>query len=164
MEIFQYVLQIRLLSTSNPVKFFLSILVYFQCTDHSSSFNDPSYRAGNQFISILVEMLNLKLLLLLMIRGQAKVHPRTSHEGPEGEQRYRSTLSLTSGPNWGEWSKSRPDRFTPGNDPVPTVQKAGRALGPVWTGTEHLVPTGLRFLDGPARSVSLNRLSYPSPR
>ena len=29
-------------------------------------------------------------------RGNGKVHPRTSHEGPEGEYRYSSTLSLTS--------------------------------------------------------------------
>ena len=29
--------------------------------------------------------------------NKGKVHPRTGHEGPEGEQRYTSTLSLTSG-------------------------------------------------------------------
>ena len=28
-------------------------------------------------------------------RGEGKVHPRTGHEGPEGEWRYSSTLSLT---------------------------------------------------------------------
>jgi len=28
--------------------------------------------------------------------GKGKVHPRTGHEGPEVEQRYSSTLSLTS--------------------------------------------------------------------
>jgi hypothetical protein len=53
-----------------PVRFFLSISLYFQCTlstDHSSPFNDPGYRAENQFISVLVEMLNLKLLLLLLL-------------------------------------------------------------------------------------------------
>jgi hypothetical protein len=31
-----------------------------------------------------------------MPKGNGKVHPRTSHEGPEGEQRYRYTLFLTS--------------------------------------------------------------------
>ena len=31
-----------------------------------------------------------------MKRAQIKVHPRTGHEGPEGEQEYSSTLSLTS--------------------------------------------------------------------
>ena len=29
-------------------------------------------------------------------KGKGKFHPRTGHEGPEGEQTYRSTLSLTS--------------------------------------------------------------------
>jgi len=28
-------------------------------------------------------------------KGKGKVHPRTGHEGPEGEQRYSCTLSLT---------------------------------------------------------------------
>ena len=30
--------------------------------------------------------------------------------------------------------------FTSGKDPVPIVQEAGWAPGPVWTGTENLVP------------------------
>jgi hypothetical protein len=29
------------------------------------------------------------------IHGKDKVHPRTGHEGPQMEQRYRFTLSLT---------------------------------------------------------------------
>jgi hypothetical protein len=29
-------------------------------------------------------------------KGKGKVHPRTGHEGPEGEQEYSSTPSLTS--------------------------------------------------------------------
>ena len=28
-------------------------------------------------------------------KGKGKAHPRTGHEGPEGESRYSSTLSLT---------------------------------------------------------------------
>jgi len=34
-----------------------------------------------------------------MVEGKGKVHPRTGHEGPEGEKRYSSTLSLTSALN-----------------------------------------------------------------
>ena len=30
--------------------------------------------------------------------------------------------------------------FTPGKDPVPIVQEAGWAPGPVWKGAENLVP------------------------
>ena len=29
-------------------------------------------------------------------KGKGKVHPRTGHEGPEGEKMHSSTLSLTS--------------------------------------------------------------------
>ena len=43
---------------------------------------------------------------------------------------YSSTLSLTSALDGGGWSTPRPGRFTPGNDPVPSVQEAGV----VWTG------------------------------
>ena len=42
-------------------------------------------------------------------------------------------------------------RFTPGNDPVPIVQEAGWAPGPVWTGAENLSSTGIRSPDRPAR-------------
>jgi hypothetical protein len=49
---------------------------------------------------------------------KGKGHPRTGHEGPEGEYRYSCTLSLTSALDGGGWSTPRPGRFTPGNDPV----------------------------------------------
>jgi hypothetical protein len=54
-----------------------------------------------------------------------------------------------------------PAAFTPGKDPVPILQEAGWASGPVWTGAENLTPTGIRPPDRPARSQSLYRLSYP---
>ena len=52
--------------------------------------------------------------------------------------------------------------FTPGKGPVPIVQEAGWALGPVWTGEENFSPTGIRFPDRPARSQSLYRLRNPA--
>ena len=61
-----------------------------------------------------------------------------------------------------EESTSRPGRFTPGKDPVPIVQEAGWAPGPVWTVAENLTRTGIRSSDRPARSQSLYRLSYPA--
>ena len=63
----------------------------------------------------------------------------------------------------GVWvSAPRLGRFTPCKDPVPIVQEAGCAPGPVWTGAENLVPpTGIRSPEHPARSESLYRLSYP---
>ena len=43
-----------------------------------------------------------------------KVRPRTGYEGPEGDYRYRSTLSLTSALDGGEWLTPHLGRFTPG--------------------------------------------------
>jgi hypothetical protein len=55
-----------------------------------------------------------------------------------------------------------PAAFYPGKHPVPIVQEAGWAPGPVWTGAENLAPTGIRSPDRPARSQSLYRLRYPA--
>jgi hypothetical protein len=54
-----------------------------------------------------------------------------------------------------------PAAFTPGKDPVPTVQEAGWASEPVWIGAENLAPTGIRSPDLPACSESLYRLRHP---
>jgi len=52
---------------------------------------------------------------------------------------------------WGVSVTPRP-LFTLGEDPVPVVQEAGWATGPVWTGAENLAPTGSLYL-----------LRYPVP-
>ena len=49
-------------------------------------------------------------------------------------------------------------------DPVPNTQEAGWVPGPVWTGAENLVPSGIRNPERPSRSESLYRLSYPGPQ
>jgi len=54
-------------------------------------------------------------------KGKGKDHPSTGHEGPVGEQRYSSTLSLTSGIDGDGRSTPRVGRFTPRKDPVPIV-------------------------------------------
>ena len=55
------------------------------------------------------------------------------------------------GVGWG--SAPFPGRLTFGKDPVHIVQEAGWAPGPIWTGAENLVSTGIRSPDRPARSV-----------
>ena len=68
---------------------------------------------------------------------------------------------MTTALEGGEWSAARPGRTTPGKDPVPTLQEAGWAPGPIWKGgISH--PTGIRSPDRPARSQSLHRLRYPA--
>ena len=96
-------------------------------------------------------------------KGKGRGHPRTGHEGTKGEQRYIPILSLTTALDGGGWSTPRPGRFAPGKDPVPVVQEAGWAPGPVWTCAENFSSTGIRSPDLPARSESLYRLSYPDP-
>jgi hypothetical protein len=41
----------------------------------------------------------------------------TGHEGPEGEQRYSCTLSVTSALDWGGWLTPCPGSFTLGKSP-----------------------------------------------
>ena len=100
-----------------------------------------------------------RLILHLQILDKSKCHPRTGHEAPYSEQRYNTTLSLTSTLEEGGWSKPRHGRFTPEKDPVPT----GWAPGPVWTGVLNLAPTRIRSADHPASTKSLCRLHYPGP-
>jgi len=57
-------------------------------------------------------------------------------------------------------STPRP-HLTPGKDPVPILQEAEWAPGPVWTGGKSR-PHRDSIADRPARSKSLYRLSYPA--
>jgi hypothetical protein len=76
---------------------------------------------------------------------------RTGHAGPEVEQRYSSTLSLTSALD-GVGAQR--------HAPVPIGQEAVWATGPVRTGAKNLAPTWIRSPDRPARWESLYRLRY----
>ena len=91
-------------------------------------------------------------------RVKGTVRPRT--EGVEVQPYSFFILAA----RWGEWSTPLTGRFTPEKDPVPIVQEAGWAPGPVWTGAENLAYTGIRSPDRPTRSESLYRLSYPGPQ
>jgi hypothetical protein len=84
---------------------------------------------------------------------------RTAHRGSRGI----ALPFLDHGTRKG-WRVSVTPRplFNPGKDPVPIVQEAGWAPGPVWTGAEKFASTGIRSPDYPARSQSLYWLSYPA--
>jgi hypothetical protein len=75
---------------------------------------------------------------------------------------YSSTLPSTSALDGDGWSKSRPGRFTPGNDTVPIVQEAGWVTATVWKGAENLSPTGIRSPGRPARSEKFRLLNFLS--
>jgi hypothetical protein len=88
--------------------------------------------------------------------------PRNRPEGPEGV-RAIDLLFLDLGARRGVWSPPRPGRFAPRKRPVPFVQEAGWAPGPVWTCAKNLTPAVIRSPDRPSRSQYLYRLSYPGP-
>ena len=67
---------------------------------------------------------------------------------------------MTAALEVGEWSAAHPGRtLPPGKDPVPLLQEAGWAPGPVWTGGKSR-PHRDSIQDRPARSQFLYRLSY----
>jgi len=104
----------------------------------------------------------LEQIVILYLKKRSKNAPftgRTAHRGSRG-------IALLfhdhgTGRGWGISVTPQP-LFTPSKDPVPIVQEAGWAPGPVWTGAENPVPTGIRSPDRPARSQPLYRLSYPA--
>jgi hypothetical protein len=94
----------------------------------------------------------------------SKFRSRTDHEGPEGEYKYSSTLSLTSELDGSGWLTPRPGRFTPETETQYPLYRDWVRPGPVWTGVEIFALTGLRSPDRLARSESLHRLGYRGPR
>jgi hypothetical protein len=73
-----------------------------------------------------------------------------STEKPQLEKPLKALLFIDHGTRrrWGVSLTPWP-LFTPGKDPVPIVQKAGWAPGPVWTGAENLAHAGIRSPDRP---------------
>ena len=54
-------------------------------------------------------------------KRKSKVHPRTGHEVPEGEQIYNSTLPLTSALDGVGGQRHAPTALPPRKDPVTIV-------------------------------------------
>jgi hypothetical protein len=88
-------------------------------------------------------------------------------KGVLGEWRYRSTHSLTSALDGGEWSASRPGRFTPG-ERAPGTHWIGGWVGPravPYAVVKRKIPSSRRELNPRTLIVqlvaqSLYRLSY----
>jgi hypothetical protein len=77
-------------------------------TSHECS---PPQPAINFFFSLFSLNIN--------IRGKGKGHPRTGHEGPEGEYRYSFTPSLTSALNGVGGQRHAPAALPPGKTQYP---------------------------------------------
>jgi hypothetical protein len=84
---------------------------------------------------------------------------RTPHRGSRGI----TLLFLDHGTRrgWGVNVTPRP-LFTPGKHPVPIVQEAGWAPGPVWTGKEFdprtVQPVASRYADYASRSTNMGSI------
>jgi hypothetical protein len=93
-----------------------------------------------------------------------KVPPRTGHEGPEGEYRYSSTLSLTSTLDGGGWSTPHPGRFTPGKDTrYPFYRRVGGPQGRSGRARKISPPPGFDPRVGTSASVYLEMKTNSVP-
>jgi len=110
------------------------------------------------YISVNTVLIKVKVKCTL-VQALRLCTGHTVHRGSRGIALLFHDHGTTRG--WGVSITPRP-LFTPGKDPVPIVQEAGWAPGPVWTGVENLAPSGIQSPDRPARSQSLYRLRYPA--
>jgi hypothetical protein len=89
-------------------------------------------------IANLVTVINLELVKLSLCFNWA---PR--HGGVLGEWKYSSTHSLTSALDGGEWSASRPGRFTP-RERAPRTHWTGGWMGPRAVLVKRKIPSPCR--------------------
>ena len=120
----------------------------------SFSARTPFHRTG------CTELWEVKRVKCTLVQALRLCTGRTAHRGSRGIA--LPFLDHDTRRGWGVSVTPRP-LFYPGKDPVPILQEAGWAPGPVWTGAENLASTGIRSQDHQARSQSLYRLSYPGP-
>ena len=95
-------------------------------------------------------------------KGKGKDHPRTDHEGPDGELRHSCTLSLTSALDVVSGQRHTPAALLPGKTRYPLYRRLGGSQALCGRVQKISPPTGIRSPDGPARSVSLYRLKCTS--
>ena len=96
----------------------------------------------------------------IIVKG--KVFPLQVRLWPRGWVELQLYSFMTTALEEGEWSAVRPGRtLPPGKDPVPIVQEAGWAPGPIWTGGKTRL-TGNRSPDRLPRNQSLYRPSDPA--
>ena len=94
-------------------------------------------------------------------KGKGKVHSRKGHEGPKGEQKDISILSLTSALDGVGGQRHPSADLPPGMTRYPLYRRRGRPKGRSGRVRKISPPTGVRSPHSTARSESLYRLSYP---
>ena len=99
----------------------------------------------------------------LSCKVKVKIHPSMAME-VEGEQIYFSIHSLTQALDRVGGQRHTPPALPPGKRPGTHLQEAGWDPGPVWTGAENFVPTGVRTPDRPTRGASHVFKDLPNPK
>jgi len=95
----------------------------------------------------------------MLFKGKDNIHSRTGHEGPEGKQRYSSTLSLTSALDGGVCSTPCSGHFTLGNTRDSFYRMLGRSQGRSGRVRKILPPPGFN-----PRTVQPVASSYTGPQ
>ena len=96
---------------------------------------------------------------VLPVRSSSHNLPRRHREGIQ-VQLY-SFFNMYTRWGWVVNATARP-LYPRERESVPTVQEAGWAPGPVWTGAENLAPTGIRSPERPVRTLSRHTGCYSS--
>jgi hypothetical protein len=71
------------------------------------------HKDGTKSVSNITSQKIVLKTLTPLGKGKGKLHPRTGHEGPEGEKRYSPTLSLTSALEGGRMVNATPRPLYP---------------------------------------------------
>ena len=122
-------------------------------------FSSPKVHIGCRAHLIFIKGLRAKIKVkVTLVQALRPCTGRSTHRGRRG-----IALSFHDHGNRRGWRVSVTTRslFTPVKGPVPIVQEAGWAPGPVWTGAENLASTGIPSPERPAHSQSLYRWRYP---
>jgi len=136
---------------------------YKKSVEHKILRSDVSEILGKQQYNWVMKRVRIhsksKKVKCTLVQALRLCTGRTAHRGSKGIA--LPFLDHGTRRGWGVSVTPWP-LFTPGKDPVPIVQEAEWAPGPVWTGAENLAPTGIRSPVRPASSQSLYRLRYPA--
>jgi hypothetical protein len=74
-------------------------------------------------------LINCLIFSTTPVKGEGKGHPKTGHEDREGEQRYSSTLSLTSALDVVGGQRHAPVALSPGKTRYPLYKRVGGPQG-----------------------------------
>ena len=92
---------------------------------------------------------------------KGKIHPRTGHEGPEGEQRYRCTPSLTSALDGLVGHRRTPAALTPRKTRYLLYRLLGGPQG--WSGQIRKISPPTRFAPRTAQPVGSRYTDWANP-